>query len=61
MKSVIETLDQDGLLRTLFEAIPCGVLIVDHERRVRAVNDAVKQGFGVSQAEVIGKRGGEAI
>ena len=61
MKSVIEELDQDGFLKTLFEAIPCSVLVVDKDRRVKAVNDALRQGFGIVEAEVLDKRGGDVL
>ncbi|MCP4676189.1 MAG: PAS domain S-box protein [Deltaproteobacteria bacterium] len=61
MKSVIEELDREGLLKTLFEAIPCGVLVVDKDRRVKAVNDALKQGFGLSEADVVNMRSGEVL
>ncbi len=61
MKPVVELLDKDGFLNTLFESIPCGVLIVDADRRVQAVNNLLERTFGVSMAEVINKRGGEAL
>ncbi len=61
MKPVTEVLNQEGFLKNLFESIPCGVLIVDSERRVQAVNNVLEQTFGISGAEVIDKRGGEAL
>jgi len=61
MNPVAELLDQDKFLKTLFDSIPCGVLVVDGDRRVRAVNDLLEQTFGVSRAEVMQKRGGEAL
>ncbi len=61
MKPIIEELQSEGLLKTLFEAIPCGVLVVDRDRRVKAVNDATRQGFGLQDVEVIDKRGGEVL
>jgi transcriptional regulator with PAS, ATPase and Fis domain len=61
MKPVTEILNQDGFLKNLFDAIPCGVLVVDSERRVKAVNNVLEQTFGISGAEVIDKRGGEAL
>lgn len=45
----------------MFESIPCGVLIVDGERRVQAVNNVMEKTFGISEAEVLNKRGGEAL
>ncbi len=61
MKSIFEELGREGLLKTLFEAIPCGVFIVDKDRRVKAVNDAMKQSFSLTEAKVINTRGGEAL
>jgi len=61
MKPVTEVLNQDGFLKNLFDAIPCGVLVVDSERRVKAVNNVLERTFGISGAEVIDKRWGEAL
>ncbi len=61
MKSVSELLDRDNFLKNLFESIPCGVLIVDSERRVLAVNNALERSFGIKSAEVINRRGGEVL
>jgi len=38
MNPIAELLNQEGFLKTLFESIPCGVLIVDHDGLIRAVN-----------------------
>ena len=61
MAPIVELLGQEGFLKTLFEAIPCGVLIVDNDRRVRAVNSVLERTFGVSRATVVDKRSGEAL
>lgn len=61
MIPVRDILGQDSFLKNLFESIPCGVLIVDSERRVQAVNNVLEQTFGISGAEVFDKRGGEAL
>jgi len=61
MKPIAEVLDEGGFLSILFESIPCGVLIVDGDRRVQAVNNLLERTFGVSNAEVFNKRGGEAL
>ena len=61
MKPVAELLDRVGFLKTLFESIPCGVLIVDPDRRVLTVNNVLEQTFGVSRATVFDKRGGEVL
>lgn len=61
MKSVVELISQDGFLESMFESIPCGVLIVDKGRVVRAVNNAFEKIFGISRSEAIYQRGGEAL
>ncbi len=61
MKTVVEIINRDGFLKTLFESIPCGVLVVDSDRRVQAVNDTLERTFGIATAEVINLRGGEAL
>lgn len=61
MESVASLLDQEGFLKDLFESIPCGVLVVDEDRRVQVVNNVFEQTFGISGGEVFNKRGGEAL
>ena len=61
MKPIGKLLNQKGFLKSLFESIPCGVLIIDGDRRVLAVNNILEQTFGISGAEVMDQRGGEAL
>ncbi len=61
MKPIGKLLNQEGFLKTLFDSIPCGVLIVDRDRRIQAVNNVMERTFGISSGEVIDKRGGEAL
>jgi transcriptional regulator with PAS, ATPase and Fis domain len=61
MKPIVKLLSQEGFLKTLFDSIPCGILIVDRDRRIQAVNNVIERTFGISSAEVIDKRGGEAL
>ncbi|KPJ58397.1 MAG: Fis family transcriptional regulator [Planctomycetes bacterium DG_23] len=61
MNPIAELLKEEGFLKTLFQSIPCGVLVVDGDRRVRAVNALLERTFGISEAKVVGKRGGEAL
>lgn len=61
MRSVVELISQDGFLKSMFESIPCGVLVVDKERRVRAVNNALEKTFGISGEEALNRRGGEVL
>ena len=61
MKRIGEFIDQEGFLKALFGAIPCGVFVVDRERRVQAINDVLEQTFHVSRDTAIYRRGGEAL
>lgn len=61
MKPIAELLNQKGFLKNLFDAIPCGVLIVDRARRIQTINNVLERILGVSKADVIDKRGGEAF
>ena len=61
MKPIGKLLNQEGFLKSLFESIPCGVLIIDGDRRVLTVNNVLEQTFGISGAEVMDQRGGEAL
>lgn len=61
MKPINELLNQKVFLKNVFDTIPCGVLIVNGDRRIQAVNDVLVQTFSVSVADVINKRGGEAL
>jgi len=61
MKPVRELMNQNEFLKGLFSAIPCGVLIVDRDRRVLVVNSVIERIFGVSDAAVTGMSGGEVL
>ncbi len=61
MKPVTELLNSNDFLKNLFESLPCGVLIMDRERRVHAINNAIEQTFGIHLSEVINRRGGEVL
>jgi transcriptional regulator with PAS, ATPase and Fis domain len=61
MVSVSEILNREGFLKNLFETIPWGVLIVDGERRVQAVNNVLEQTFGILASDVIDKRAGGVL
>jgi transcriptional regulator with PAS, ATPase and Fis domain len=59
MVPVSEILEQAGFLKQLFDAIPCGVLIMDQDRHIHAVNRVVRQTFGDGQLEIVQQRTGE--
>ncbi|MGD9161117.1 MAG: sigma 54-interacting transcriptional regulator [Desulfobacteraceae bacterium] len=61
MRPVTELLNSNDFLKNLFESLPCGVLIMDKERRVQAVNNSIERTFGIHLAEVINRRGGDVL
>ena len=61
MTPITELLEEDGFLKSLFNSIPCGVLVVNQDRRVQALNNVLEQTFGITLAESINKRGGDAL
>ncbi len=61
MRPVIELLNHNDFLKNLFESLPCGVLIMDKERRVHAVNNTIERTFGIRLSEVVNRRGGEIL
>ena len=61
MKKITEILDQEGFLKNLFESIPCGVLIIDGDRRVQAVNNVLEQTFQTAEQDRIEKRAGDLL
>lgn len=61
MHSIAKILKENLFLKTLFEAMPVGVIIIDTDKQVHAVNDFMRQTFGVSDALLIDKNLGEVI
>lgn len=61
MAPFTEMMDEKGFMKSLIESIPCGLLVVDSDRRVRAANDVLERTFGITMGEAINKRGGEAL
>ena len=47
MRPVAELLNEEGFLKTMFESIPCGMLIIDSDRRIQALNNVMAHGFNV--------------
>ncbi len=60
-KAFAELLNKEGYLKNIFESIPCGVFIIDRDRRIQTMNNILERTFGISKAETINKRGGEAL
>ena len=59
--SIEELLRGDDFLSALLDALPTGVLVVDADHRVRAVNRVVEQTFGVRADEVRAKSTGDVL
>jgi len=52
---------QNEFLSTLFHSLPCGILVVDEERRVHAVNHPLKNILGISTEKIVGNKTGRAL
>ena len=61
MEDIEKLLDQDHFLKTLFNSIPLGVMLVDKDQKVQAVNDFMRQTFNVAEGTVVDRNIGEAI
>ena len=61
MRPVAELLNEEGFLKTMFESIPCGMMIVDSDRRIQALNNVMEHGFNVCMSEAIDSRAGGLI
>ena len=61
MKKIAKILEQNVFLKTLFESVPIGVMLIDSEGQVKHVNNFMRQAFGVSDATLIDKAMGEVI
>ncbi len=48
-------------LVTLFDAVPCGVIVVDEERRIRAANRIFERAVGLERGQALGSCEGAAI
>jgi sigma-54 dependent transcriptional regulator, acetoin dehydrogenase operon transcriptional activator AcoR len=61
MNKIKAFLDNKTFLKTLFHAIPCGVLLLDHDRRIYAANDFFLKAYETSGDAAFSKRPGDAI
>jgi transcriptional regulator with PAS, ATPase and Fis domain len=61
MKSITELIDQEDFLKNLFESIPCGVFVIDEDRRVQAVNNVLEQVFRLAKVDAVDHVAGEAL
>ena len=61
MVSVIDALQEESFLKSLFQAIPCGVFVVDIDLKVQAVNKVMEQAIGIVGTDVINSSSGNVL
>jgi len=61
METITQLLDNKSFLKTLFDAIPCAILILDGDRRIHAANNFFLKGYGGSEGQALMKRVGNVI
>jgi sigma-54 dependent transcriptional regulator, acetoin dehydrogenase operon transcriptional activator AcoR len=61
MNTLARMLKGDDVVEAFLEAIPCGVMVLDENRCIQALNKVVAKALGLPEASVIGKRIGEVI
>jgi PAS domain-containing protein len=64
-QSKVKTLDRllsdNNFVRSLIDSLPCGLLIVDSQSRVQAVNNVFESILGINKQAVLGKGPGDAL
>ena len=53
MKKISNLLEKNNFLKTLFNATPLGILLVDANKKIQAVNDYTRQTFGFTETSVV--------
>ena len=61
MNDIVGLLRNNNFVRTLVDSLPCGLLIVDSQSRVQAVNNILEGVLGISKQAVLGKGTGDAL
>ncbi|RLB18599.1 MAG: sigma-54-dependent Fis family transcriptional regulator [Deltaproteobacteria bacterium] len=61
METITQLLDNKSFLKTLFDAIPCAILILDRDRRIHAANNFFLKAYGGPESEALMKRVGNVI
>ena len=61
MNDIIDLLRNNNFVRILVDSLPCGLLIVDSQGRVQAVNNILEGVLGIPKQAVIGKGTGDAL
>lgn len=50
-----------SFLKTLFDCMPCGILVVDQNREIRMINNMLERVLGFQRKVVLGKHGGQIL
>ncbi|MGA7879215.1 MAG: sigma 54-interacting transcriptional regulator [Desulfoferrobacter sp.] len=53
--------EEASFLKTLFDFMPCGIIVIDQNRKIRSVNNVLERILGVSQEVALGKHGGQIL
>lgn len=61
MDIINELIEQNVFIKTLFDSLPSGILVLDRERRIRALNHFLTEIFGISKSSVLGIKMGEFL
>ena len=61
MKTLDRLLSDNNFVRSLIDSLPCGLLIVDSQSRVQAVNNVFESILGINKQAVLGKGPGDAL
>ncbi|NQT53444.1 sigma 54-interacting transcriptional regulator [bacterium] len=61
MADIGDLLQQEGFLHTLFQAIPCGVIVVDEALRAQSINQVAERAFALEASAGIGQPPGNVL
>ena len=61
METITQLLDNKTFLKTLFDAIPCAILILDGDRRIHAANNFFLKGYSDTEYQPLMERVGNVI
>lgn len=50
-----------SFLKTLFDSMPCGILVIDQKREIRMINKMLERILGVQRKVVLGKHSGQIL
>ncbi|MBI5557647.1 MAG: sigma 54-interacting transcriptional regulator [Deltaproteobacteria bacterium] len=56
-----DELQNSSFIKTLLNEIPCGVLVLDADLRIRQINNVIEKIIGVKNDEAVGKCGGDIL